>query len=70
MTDIQYDEAYESAYWHVGITFSNRFGTRIAWTSSGSDSEYVVPQSRVEDVLKQLRSGKTPEEVEKSLPIG
>lgn len=70
LIDIEYDEVYEGSYWHVGVVFSNRFGTRIEWTSCGSDSAYVVPQTRVNDVLEQLRNGKTPEEVEKTLPIG
>lgn len=68
--DIEYDEVYEGSYWHVGVVLSNRFGTRIEWTCSASDSAYVVPATRVGDVLKKLRDGRTPEEVAKTLPIG
>ena len=68
--DIEYDKVYEGSYWHVGVVFSNRFGTRIEWTCSASDSAYVVPATMVNDVLENLQSGKTPEEVAKTLPIG
>jgi len=68
--DIEYDETYEGSYWHVGVVFSNRFGTRIEWTCSAGDTPYVVPETRVSDILEKLRSGKTPEEVAKTLPIG
>lgn len=67
--DTEYDEIYTGSYWHVGVVFSNRFRTRIEWTSCSSDSAYVVPATRVNDVLDQLRSGQTPEEVAKTLPI-
>ena len=67
--DIEYDEVYEGSYWHVGVVFSNRFGTRIEWTCCAGDRTYVVPASRVNNVLENLRSGKTPEEVAKTLPI-
>jgi hypothetical protein len=68
--DIEYDKVYEGSYWHVGVVFSNRFGTRIEWTCSASGSAYVVPATMVNDVLENLQSGKTPEEVAKTLPIG
>lgn len=62
-------ENFEGIFWHAKVVESNRFPTRIEFTSQGSDGYFLVPQTRVESVLERLESGESPDNVAQTLPI-
>lgn len=60
---------FEGVFWHVQVTHSNRFGTKIKFTSVGSDGCFLVPESRTDSTLQRLKSGENPDLIAQSFPI-
>jgi len=60
---------FEGTFWHVQSTKSNRFGTKIKFTSVGSNGFFQVPGSLANSTLERLESGENPDIIAQSFPI-